>query len=194
MLHPIFLISRMQLFFQYHKNETMCCLMHCGVCIYILQLMILMNITIFKYSLLSRRPDITMLWMILLCLSFFSLSHVTSPPVVSIDMLKSSTTKLVIPIDSDKATSSSTLMHIHGCFSLFYGIKTKLIIITGDLFYAVWITHIILFFARTTASMELKPHTEVTSWREKFMWISYLGWRLVVSTVVPLGKLFIFAV
>ena len=55
--------------------------------------------------LLSRRPTLTMLWMILLCLSFFTLIHDASLPVVSMEMLKSSTRSLVTSVEFYKAPS-----------------------------------------------------------------------------------------
>ena len=45
--------------------------------------------------LLSRSPDLTILWMLLLCLSFLPLSQDASLPVFSMDIMNSSTCKFV---------------------------------------------------------------------------------------------------
>ena len=42
--------------------------------------------------------------------------------------------------------------------------------------------------------MELNSRTEVKLYKEKYTWISSHGWRLVVSTVVSVGKVVIFSV
>ena len=68
----------------------------------------------FECGLLSRKPDHTMLCMLLLCLLFLPLSHDASLPVVSTDILNSYTSKLVKSIEFSKSLSSSTLIRLHG--------------------------------------------------------------------------------
>ena len=54
--------------------------------------------------LLSRIYALTMLWMILLCISFLTLIHDASPPVLSMDIFNSSTSKLVTSVEFFKDT------------------------------------------------------------------------------------------
>ena len=107
-------------------------------------------------------PTLTMLSMILLCTSLFPLSHDTSPPVVYMDMLKSSTSRLETSVDFSKALSSSTLTYFHGCCSVFNVLSMKLRMHTGDCLDAVVNTHIIVAFAPTAVIMEVNPRVEVT--------------------------------
>ena len=65
--------------------------------------------------LLSRRPALTILWILLLCLSLFRLGQGESPPVVSTDIFNSTTSKFVTSVEFDNALSSSTLTSFHGC-------------------------------------------------------------------------------
>ena len=102
------------------------------------------------------------MWMILLCLSFLPLIQDTPPPVVSMDILKSSTSKFVTSVEFANAISSSTLMRFHGYFSFISIVRMKKMMQTYALLDAVGKTHSILFFAETTVSMEVKQHIEVT--------------------------------
>ena len=67
-------------------------------------------------------------------------------------------------------------------------------ILAGDLLDAVGINQIIIVFAYTTVSIEVKPWMEFTSYKAKSLLITYPGRRLVVSTVELLGKVIIFYV
>ena len=149
---------------------------------------------LFACLLLSRRPDLTMLWTLLLYLSFFTLVHDTSPPVVYIDFLNSSASKLVTSVDFSKAPSSSTLTCLHGCCSLLNVTGMKRVVHTRYCFDSVGNTHSVLIFSQKTVSMEVNPWMEVTFNKSKSMCIIYPGWSLMMSTVFPLGKVVIFSV
>ena len=86
----------------------------------------------------------------MLCLSLFTLRRDASPPVVSVEMLKSSTTKLVTYVEFLKAPSLSTLTHLYGWCSLFNVFKINQMIPTGDSLDSVGNTHIIIVLEQTT--------------------------------------------
>ena len=103
-----------------------------------------------------------MLLIIMLSLSLFPLIHDASPPVVSMDILKSSTIRLVVSVDFSKAKYSSTLTRFHICCSLFNVVRMNEIIRTGASLDSVGNNHSILVFAKTTGSIEVNPRIEVT--------------------------------
>ena len=70
---------------------------------------------LFSCWLLSISPAITMLWKLILCCSLFPLSHYASLAVFSMDILNSSTNRLVKSVKFANAPSSSTLTRFHGC-------------------------------------------------------------------------------
>ena len=116
---------------------------------------------LFSCLLLSRMHALTMLWMILLFISFFPLRHDASPPVSSMDIFNSSTSRLVISVEFSTVPSSSTLTILHGCCSLFYVVRMKRMMWSGDRLDAVGNNHIILVFSQTTVIMELNPQMEL---------------------------------
>ena len=113
-------------------------------------------------SLLSISTALTILWIIMLYLSFFPLIQYASTPVVSMHILNHSTSRLVKSINFSKAPSSSTLIFFHGCCSLFSIVRMKQMMLTGAHLDEVVNTHIIIFFAHTTVSMEVNPRMEVS--------------------------------
>ena len=117
---------------------------------------------LFAFLLLSIRPDLTMFWMILLCISFFPLSHDLSPLLVSMDVFNSSASELVKYVEFAKAQYSSTLTCLHGCCSLFNVVRIYQMMGTGDCLDVVGNTHIILFFSHKIGSTEVNQCTEVT--------------------------------
>ena len=125
---------------------------------------------LFSCWLLPRRAAITILWILLLCLSFFSLSRDASPPVASMDILNLSTGKFVTSVEFDNVPSSSTLTRLYGCFSFISVVIIKRMMRTGALLGAVWNTDSILVFEQTTVIMEVKPWMEVTLWKSHSMW------------------------
>ena len=106
-------------------------------------------------------PDITILCILMLCLSFFPLIQYASPPVVSMDILSPSISKFATYVEFAKAQSSLTLARLHVCCSLFRVVGMKQMVQTGDLLDAVWNTHSILVFAQTNVIMEVNPRIEV---------------------------------
>ena len=130
--------------------------------------------------LLPRRPYLTILCMLLLCLSLFPLIQDASPPVVSMDILNSSTSKLVTSIDSANALSLSTLIRLDECCPLLSVVRTKRMMRTGAILDAVGNTHIIIVFAQATVRMEANTRTEVTFvegklYVNKFSWLKING-------------------
>ena len=146
----------------------------------------------FVYLLLSSSPDLNIFCMLLFCISLFPLIRDASPPVVSMDILNSSTSKFVTSVEFAKAPSLSTLTRLHGCCSFFGVFRMKSMMLTGDFLDAVGNTHSILVFAQTTVSMEVNPRMGFTFLKENYMWISSPGWRIMVSTDVPLLRVVIF--
>ena len=71
---------------------------------------------LFACWLMSRRPDLAILCMLLLWLSFFSLIQDASQPVFSMDILNDSTSKLVTSVELTKGPFSSNLISLYGCF------------------------------------------------------------------------------
>ena len=108
---------------------------------------------LFVFLLISISTDIIILWMLLLCVSFFPLSHDASPPVVSMDILNSSISKFVTYVDFSKAPSSSTLTWFHDYCSFFNVFRMKWMMWTGDRLDSVWNTHGVLVFSKTTVIM-----------------------------------------
>ena len=100
--------------------------------------------------------------MLLLCLQFFPLIHDELPPVVSVDVLNSSKSKWVTYVDFSKATSSSTLTSLNGCFSLFNAVRMQRMMCIGDCLNVVGNTHTVILFAHTTVSIEVNQRMEVT--------------------------------
>ena len=103
--------------------------------------------------LLSIRTSITMVLMLLLCISFFLLIHDDSPPVFPTKIMKSSTKWLLTSIYFTNAPSSSTLTCFNGCCLFLYVVRIKRMIRTGDRLDAVGKTHIILIFLLNTVRM-----------------------------------------
>ena len=112
---------------------------------------------LFSSWLLLIRPALTMLLMLPLCLSFFQLIHEALPPLVPMVMLKSSNRRLVTSVEFSKAPSSSYLMRLHGCYSLFNDVRNKWMMHTGYLLDSVGNTQSILVFVHNIVSMEVKP-------------------------------------
>ena len=80
--------------------------MHCGFCMYRLLMMYFLHSEIlFLCWLLSRRPNLIMLCILILCPSLFSLRHDASPPVDSRDIFNSSTSRLVTSVEFSGAPS-----------------------------------------------------------------------------------------
>ena len=105
----------------------------------------------------------------MLCLSLFPFSQDTSPPVVFMNILNYSTSKLVTSVDFDNAPSSSTLIHLHGCCSFFNVVRMKLMMHTWACLDAVGNTHSIIFFLHTIVSMEVNRQMEITWYKAKSM-------------------------
>ena len=103
-----------------------------------------------------------MLLMLPLCLSLFPLIHGTSSPVVSMEMFKFSTRRLVIYVDFSKAPYFSTLTCLHGFCSFFNVVGMKWIIQTGDSLDSVGNIHTIIVSTQTIVIMELNPRMEFT--------------------------------
>ena len=116
---------------------------------------------LFSFLLLSRRPDLTILCMLLLCLSFLPLIQDAFPPVVSMNIFNSSTSKLVTSVEISRAPSSSYPISFHGCCSFFSFVRIKRMVQKGDILGAVGNIRSIVFFAQRKVSMELNPRMEV---------------------------------
>ena len=111
---------------------------------------------------MSGGPDLTILFMLILCILLFPLIPDASPPVVSMDILSSSISKFVTSVEFSKAIYSSTLISYHGCCSFLSIVKMNRMMQTGDLLNAVGNTHIILVFVHTTVSMGMNTRMEMT--------------------------------
>ena len=85
--------------------------------------------------------------MLLLCISSFMLSQDASPPVFSMDVLNSSTSKFVTSVDFANALYSSTITRLHGCCYFISVFIMKWMMRTGAILDAVGNTHSILVFA-----------------------------------------------
>ena len=123
---------------------------------------------LFACLLLSRMNALTILCTLLLYLSLFPLGQDASPPVFSMDILISSTSKLVKSVEFFKAPYSSTLTRFHGCCSLFNIVIMKWMMWKGAHLDAVGNTHSILIFSQTTVIMEVNSHMGVTFLKVKF--------------------------
>ena len=97
----------------------------------------------------------------MLYLSLSLLGQDASPPVVSMDVLNSSTSKFVTSVEFDHVLSSSTLTILNCCCSFISVFIMKRIILTGALLDAVGNTHSIIVFVHMTVSMEVIPLMEV---------------------------------
>ena len=117
---------------------------------------------LFACWLLSKWPALTMLLMLLLCVSLFPLSHDALPPLFSIDLFNLSTIKFVASVEFSKASSSSTITRFHRYCSFFNVFRMKWMIHTGDYLYTVGNTHGILVFLHQIVSMEMNSRMEVT--------------------------------
>ena len=149
---------------------------------------------LFSFRLMLTRPSITMLLMILLCISLFSLSHDASQPVVSMEMVKSSTIRLVTSVKFSKYPYSSTLTRLHGCCSFFNFVSMKQLVCTGDCLDEVWNTHIIISFC-TYNSKSVGESKNVCSIVEGKVHANNFTWlKVSLSNVVTLGNVVIFVV
>ena len=144
------------------KSEIRYCIMHCIFFIYGILLMSMLHINIFKCWLLPRRISLTMLWMLLLCLSLFSFIQYASPPVFYIDILDSPTSNFVTFVEFAKAPSSLTLICLHGWCSFFRVVRMKWNMRKRAYLDAVGNTHRALLFSQKTVSMEVNTCMEVT--------------------------------
>ena len=136
--------------------------MHYVFFIYIIQIIFLLHNTIVSCWLLSISPALNMLCMLLLSISLFKLIHEVYPPVASMEMLNSSTIRLVTSVEFSKVPSSSTLTGLHGWF-LFFGFSSmNEIILTGFCLDTLVNIQIVILFAHTTVKMVVKPQMEVT--------------------------------
>ena len=115
----------------------------------------------FACWLMSIRPVLTILCVLLLCLSFFLLRQYSSPPVVSVEFFILSTIKFVKSVEFYKAPYSLTLIRLHGCCSFFSVVRMKKMMRTWDLLDVVGNTHSIIVSAHTTEIMEVKTWMEV---------------------------------
>ena len=110
-----------------------------------------------------------MLLMLMLFIMCFLLSHDASPPVVSMDILNSSTSKLVTSVNFSKASSPSTLTSLHGCYELFNCVRMKRMMRTGYCLDEVGNTYRILVFSQTKVRMEMNTCMEVTLYNSNSM-------------------------
>ena len=160
--HPNVLSSWMLVFYHTMQSEVRYCLKHYLLFIYGSLLISLLHSIIFLCLLLSRSPSLTIFWMLILCLLFLPLSQDASPPVVSMDILNSSTSKFVTYVEFFNAIYSSNIIRLHGCFLFSSVVRIYWMVRTGALVDAVGNTHSILVFAQTNVSMQLKPRMEMT--------------------------------
>ena len=130
--------------------------------------------------------------MLLLCFTFFLLIYRESTKVISMNILNSSSIRLVTSVEFSKEPSSSTLTCMHGCFSFFNVVRENLIILTGGHIYSVGNIQIIIFFSHTTVITKLKPRMKVILYKSKPMWRSSPGRILLVSIDVPSGKMVVY--
>ena len=143
------------------QSEVIYFVKHCVLCIYGYLIMSLLHSTFFSCWLLSIIPALNILCMLLLWHSLLQLSQDASPPVVSMDILNSSTSKFVTSVEFSNALYSSTLTSLHGCCSFRSVVRMKRLMRTGALLDLVQNTYSILVFANTTVSTEVKPRMEV---------------------------------
>ena len=107
---------------------------------------------LFPCWLLSWRPTITMLF-----ISFFLLTHDSSPPVFFMAMLNTSRRRLVTYVEFSKAPSLTTITCLHSFFSYFDVVSMKWIVTTWGLLDEVGNPHRIIYFEHTTVWIEVKP-------------------------------------
>ena len=105
--HPNVLSSWMLEFYYTMKIEVIYCLIHCGFWT--------LHNNIFCMLITVKKTCSTVLYIILLCISLFTLRQDGPPPVFFIDILNYSTSMLVTYIELFKATSSPTIIRLHGC-------------------------------------------------------------------------------
>ena len=77
-------------------------------------------------------------------------------------MLNSSARRPVTSVDFYKTPSSSTIIHLNGCCSLFNVVRIKRMILIGDCLDVLGEIHIIIVLTYTTVIIEVKPLTEIT--------------------------------
>ena len=140
---------------------------------------------LFSCLLLPIRPAITMLWIIMLCFSFFPLINYASPSLVYMYMLKWSTRRFLTYVEFAKAPYSSTLTHLHVYCSFLNFVRMKWMLWTGASLDTIGNTHIIIVSSNKILIMEVNSHMGVTLYKANSVWISSPGWRLVVSTIFP---------
>ena len=95
-------------------------------------------------------------------LLLFPLRQDASPPVLSMNILKSSTSNFATSVEFSNALFSLTIMCLHGCCSFITVFIMKQMIRTGARLDKVGKTHSIIVFAQTTVIIEVKPCMEVT--------------------------------
>ena len=117
---------------------------------------------VFACLLMSRRPALTMLWILMLCISLFQLIPDASPPLFYMDILNLPTINFVTSVYFSKAPSSPTLIRLHGWCSFFGIFIMNCTMLKRAYLDAVGHTHIILVFSQTTVSLEVNPQMEVT--------------------------------
>ena len=82
----------------------------------------------------------------------FPLIYDASPLLVSMDMMNSSTIRLVISVEFSEALQSLTLTRLYVCFPFFNVVRMREIIRNGDILYVVGNNYIIIFLAHNTVS------------------------------------------
>ena len=92
----------------------------------------------------------------------FPLSHDSSPPVVSMAMMKYSTIRLAAFVDFSKAPYSSILTSLYLWLFFFNVVRMNQIIMTGYRLDTVIKTHSIVVVVHTIVRMELKHKMIVT--------------------------------
>ena len=107
---------------------------------------------LFSCWLLTMRHDITILYIILLWSLFFPLSHDASPPVVSRAILNLSTRRSVTSDGFSRVSSSSTIIRLHVCCSLFNIVRMMPIIPNGHILEAM--DNIQILFCPSTYNCE----------------------------------------
>ena len=101
----------------------------------------------FACLLLSKRPVLAILCILMFRLSLFPFIQDTSPQVVSMDIFNYSTSKLVTSAEFYKAPSSLTLTRFHGCCSFFSVVRMEFMLRIVDHLDTLVNNHIILVFS-----------------------------------------------
>ena len=110
------------------------------------------------------------------------------------EMLNSSTRKLVTSVEISNMPYLSNLTCLHGCCLFFNVVRMDRMMRERASLDSVGDTHSIIVFVKTKVSMEVIPRMKVTLYKANYIRISSPGRRLVVSTVVTLGNVVIFSV